>query len=345
MPNNKLILRSVNSPWVSPFNDITTGSVLSWADVDNNFIYLKGELIHSGYTNNNQLILQKINGNSLSISGFTNDNFFTTGGTYNPINESIDFIGNSSETTFSIDVSELLTGRVIGKNYIFVAAKGTDIENALELKSAYDLAKTMSPSETKRITIIAAPGNYNPTNLSATPPTFPNFVMDTPFIDLVSLDGNRSIIFNGIATISITANNVFVKGVDVVTKNFTITKNLNLKIENCKGGDNSFGGSDLITVSAEFINCQGGNLSFGGGGVASGVFSNCIGGNSSFGGGGVASGTFTHCIGDEDSFGGNGGTLTGKLYYCRLTSSEFEKVSGGGRVYYSIDGNGVPNNQ
>jgi hypothetical protein len=68
MPNNKLILRSVNSPWVSPFNDITTGSVLSWADVDNNFIYLKGELIHSGYTNNNQLILQKINGSTINLN-------------------------------------------------------------------------------------------------------------------------------------------------------------------------------------------------------------------------------------------------------------------------------------
>jgi hypothetical protein len=75
MANNKLILRSVISPWVSPFNDITTGSVLSWADVDNNFIYLKGELIHSGYTLNNQLVLQKINGNTINIdfAQFTDD--------------------------------------------------------------------------------------------------------------------------------------------------------------------------------------------------------------------------------------------------------------------------------
>jgi hypothetical protein len=67
MPNNKLILRSVNSPWVSPFNDITTGSVLSWADVDNNFIYLKGEIIHSGYTSGNSLILEKINGSTINL--------------------------------------------------------------------------------------------------------------------------------------------------------------------------------------------------------------------------------------------------------------------------------------
>jgi len=60
MPNNKLILRSLTSPWVTPFNDITTGSVLSWADVDNNFIYLKGEIIYSAQTSGSNLILNKI---------------------------------------------------------------------------------------------------------------------------------------------------------------------------------------------------------------------------------------------------------------------------------------------
>jgi len=67
MANNKLILRSLTSPWVTPFNDITTGSVLSWADVDNNFIYLKGELIYSAQTSGTDLILNKINGNDISI--------------------------------------------------------------------------------------------------------------------------------------------------------------------------------------------------------------------------------------------------------------------------------------
>ena len=67
MPNNKLILRSVNSPWVTPFNDITTGSVLSWSDVDNNFIYLKGELIYSAQTIGTTLVLNKINGNDLFV--------------------------------------------------------------------------------------------------------------------------------------------------------------------------------------------------------------------------------------------------------------------------------------
>ena len=36
MANNKLILRSVNSNFPSPFQDITLGSVLSHVDLDNN---------------------------------------------------------------------------------------------------------------------------------------------------------------------------------------------------------------------------------------------------------------------------------------------------------------------
>ena len=46
MPNNNLILRSVVSPWITPTPDFTRNSVLSFSDVDDNFIYLKGELIN-----------------------------------------------------------------------------------------------------------------------------------------------------------------------------------------------------------------------------------------------------------------------------------------------------------
>jgi hypothetical protein len=559
MPNNKLILRSVNSPWVSPFNDITTGSVLSWADVDNNFIYLKGEIIHSGYTNNNQLILQKINGNTINlnlaqaqgddgrnrwyvpsnavvevpsdyqsfiygdlyvegliklndnsqlvvlngdiimnggsisgngttisvelpsvdtrivginysgdtltvfdntggtfnVSGFYTggtNNFYTTGVTLNgnileynrndltnaysvdlsqfkftgntsgdcivdlfvsnihscsplhinPNNEGDVYFGSNSGVTINTGSGKLITNEfnsdiisattylnlpneewVGGAQYILVKAKGTDIENAAELQVAYTLATTMSPSATNRITIIAAPGNYN-FGTSA-------FIMDTQFIDLVSLDGNRSIVFNSsnsAGTISITANNVFVKGVDVLTKQFTIASSLNLlKVENCAGGDFSFSNSGLLFfVSGTFTNCQGGNFSFGTGVIASGTFTNCTGGDGSFGGAsfGTASGIFIDCKGGDASFGGNNigestgtfrnciggavsfgggnkslgtyinceagldsftGTILGKLYYCRLTSGTFGNVVLNGKILYCVDGNNAPNNQ
>jgi hypothetical protein len=443
---------------------------------------------------------------------------FTTGGTYNSGTEELQFVGTSSATTFNVDVSALLddtntftTGATLngntiefdrndlnnaysvdltpiisgggleGTQYVFVAANGTDVENAAELQAAYDLAKTKkqvnnvwislnSPSfnvsgggsisaflnstttipwvngqtytirldgveytgvdagssgpflQMSSITapdgqyttmevlvqevipsrVIVAPGYYNFTS---------NFLVDEDYVDIVSLDGNRSVIFNGSGTINITANDVFVKGVDVLTKNFTIATNLGgLRVENCQGGDYSFGGdptfgSNPIIVSGTFIDCQGGVYSFGGLGTASGTFTNCVGGNNSFGGQGTASGTFidcqggnnsfgfqgtasgtfTNCVGGNNSFGGNGGTasgtftdcqggggsfggtasgifnycqggnlsfggtlsgtLSGKLYYCRLTSGTFKTVSGGGITRYCLDGSNVANNQ
>jgi hypothetical protein len=303
-------------------------------------------------------------------------------------------------------------GGLEGTQYLFVAANGTDVENAAELQAAYDLAKTMSPSADNRITVIASPGNYK----------FPStFVMDTEFIDLVSLTGNRDVIFdldgitdpfiediNGdIQSVSecllIDADNVFVKGIkgkSYLSPNWDnwwfdgdgqkqdyilpiqISNNLpNIVVENCQGGIFSFGsditfGSNPIILSGKFINCLANDYSFAGSGQASGVFIdcyygassagtkstgegalfgadgqasgvfiNCSGNSSSFGGQGSASGTFTNCIGGLSSFGNNGGTLSGKLFYCRLTSGTFETVSGGGVTVLCIDGNNQINTQ
>jgi len=222
-------------------------------------------------------------------------------------------------------------GGLSGTQYVYVSANGTDVQNATELRAAYNTAKTMSPSVTKRITVIAAPGNYN-FELN-------EFVMDTQYIDLVSLDANKSIIFNSASssgTISITANDVFVKGVDVATKVFTIATNLNLlKVENCKGGNNSYGQG--LIVSGTFTNCIGGLQSFGTAGTASGTFTDCIGGSFSFAGSGIASGIFTNCTGTGGSFGASFyasltgtcvsctsdlyGQISGKLYFCRQTTN------------------------
>jgi len=219
-----------------------------------------------------------------------------------------------------------------GTQYIYVQANGTDVENATELQDAYNTAKTMSPSVTNRITVICGNGNYNFSS---------DFVMDEDFIDLVSLDGNRSIISNGTGTISITANDVFVKGVDVDTKNFTIGNNLNfLRIENCKGGDFSFGGDTTlgsglpIILSGIFINCEGGNSSFGGGGIASGNFINCKGGARSFAGDyslnvGIASGLFIDCESNNRSFAGSVGSATGTFLRCKSGDRSFGEIASG----------------
>ncbi len=67
MPNNRLILRTLASPWTIPNQDITKGTVLTHDDVDNNFIYLRGELIYSAQTSGQNLILNKINGADITI--------------------------------------------------------------------------------------------------------------------------------------------------------------------------------------------------------------------------------------------------------------------------------------
>jgi hypothetical protein len=227
-------------------------------------------------------------------------------------------LGNTPIINLGLDSNgNVVTGTTWdgGTNYILVKAQGTDLENAQELQTAYNLAQTFSPLSGNVITIIAAPGYYNFSSSA--------FTMDTPYIDLVSLDGNRSIIFNSTlnstsfsdrteGSISVSGNNISIKGVDVLDKNFTIESNLNsISVENCRGGDYSFGGVEdgdtPIVVSGEFINCIGGDLSFGGNGTASGIFKNCEGADFSFAGaqstGGIASGRFLDCVGGDESFG------------------------------------------
>jgi hypothetical protein len=307
----------------------------------------------------------------------------------------------------SVGEMRALLGYIGGTSFIFVKGEGTATENATELQTAYTLAKTMTPfgaalSATNRMTIVVSPGKY----------TFgvAKFAVDTQYIDIVSLTGNLDIVLDGI---NVTANDVFLKGIDCGTDVFTIATDLNLlKCDTCTGGESSFGcssGGVLVSASGTFTNCTGGDLSFGGlNGTASGTFTDCTGGNHSFGGqngtasgtftdctggnysfggqSGTASGTFTDCIGGESSFGGYGGiasgtftdctsgdysfgggigtasgtftnctggelsfgyigTLTGKLYWCRMTSGTFQTVSGSGQTRMCLDGTNVLNNQ
>jgi hypothetical protein len=282
-----------------------------------------------------------------------------------------------------------------GTNYILVSAAGTAIENGNEFIAAFTAAQTMSPSSGSRITIVASPGYYEFQGA--------DFEMAEPWVDLVSLDGNRSIKIIGSYTISVTTNDVYANGVDTGTLPFKVAGDLpGVTIENCKGGDYSFGFGDgeAIGVSSKFIDCEASNYSFGyttGKGInanasgtfirctsgdysfgsgaesdasqASGIFIDCTAGGRSFGAlpGSVASGQFTRCIagdysfgnadasgvfmycqGGQESFGkdaGNGGTITGKLYYCRKTTGDFTEVTSPGITRLCIDGGNVENNQ
>jgi len=191
MANNKLILRSVISPWVSPFNDITTGSVLSWADVDNNFIYLKGELIHSGYTSGNQLVLQKINGNTITINGIGGgSDSYITGGTYNPTNGIATFTNNTGGT---FDVSGFLTGYT---NYYTTGV--TLVDETL----VFDRTDTLSAYTVDLSSIIRNDGNrwYIPSDVVVEIPSdYQSFIYGDLYVQgLIKLnDNSQLVVLNG----------------------------------------------------------------------------------------------------------------------------------------------------
>ena len=67
MANKFLFLRTENSPFVGNAADITKNSVLTHSDVDNNFIFLKGEDILTGEVSGNDLVLNKVNTDTITI--------------------------------------------------------------------------------------------------------------------------------------------------------------------------------------------------------------------------------------------------------------------------------------
>jgi hypothetical protein len=226
----------------------------------------------------------------------------------------------------SESINEANNDILSGSNYLFVKADGTPSQNATELSASYVQAKASSPSSTNRIAILASPGKY----------TFAsNFTLDTQYIDVVSLTGECDVLVTGSGTISVTANDVYVKGIDVDVKNFTIVDNLPLlKVNNCKGGNYSFGGqfnptqgsqpANPILINGTFIDCEGGDFSFAGNGMAYGTFTNCVGGNSSFGY--YCDGTFTNCVGGDFSFGGDMGYIDGTMKNCTAGDNSFAPV-------------------
>ena len=112
MPNNKLILRRVTSPYTFPIPDTTKGRVLTWDEVDNNFIFSKGLSIQNGvYDSGTSTInLTRIDGTNIAISGITGGG--GTGGTspagdptWVQIANGTEFTASSAFTASTIDGS------------------------------------------------------------------------------------------------------------------------------------------------------------------------------------------------------------------------------------------------
>jgi hypothetical protein len=261
--------------------------------------------------------------------------------------------GNGKEVTSG--------GGLGGTSYVFVAGdQSSAVANGQQLLNAYALAKTMTPFGNSkdvynRVQVVVAPGSYY----------FPNddFNIDTDYVDVVSLTGNRDVLLD---FINVTADNVYLKGLDLWSANypFTIYGNQpNLKIENCSGGYYSFSG-DSQSTKGTFINCLATYHSFGGRdavddigyGIAqdatfidctaldysfagadntdgsaetSSKFVNCKGGNYCFGGIGYAGGTFTNCTAGDYSFGGTG-NVSGTFTNCTAGNYSFGGIDTSG---------------
>jgi len=246
-------------------------------------------------------------------------------GSINDISQSVVEL-TSEVLILSQSISEIQFQPLSGSNYIFVEANGTPIQNGGYLTASYALAKLTNPTGSDRFSVLLGPGLYEFTN---------DFNIDTEYIDVVSLTGNRDVYITSSNTIVIGADNVYVRGIDVDTKNFTITSSFpNTIIKNCKGGDESFGGNPNPTsasvpnpgyfIASTFIDCEGGDYSFAGNGSAYGTFINCIGGNNSFGN--YCDGIFTDCVGGDNSFATLGNIEGGTFKNCTAGDNSFAPI-------------------
>jgi hypothetical protein len=86
--SDRLILRTVTSPFLIPYNDNTKGNVLSHTELDNNFLYLKGNVIYTAETSGSFVTLKKLNGEDFTFEvgsggggGAGGDFYWTSGST------------------------------------------------------------------------------------------------------------------------------------------------------------------------------------------------------------------------------------------------------------------------
>jgi hypothetical protein len=294
--------------------------VINLIDIPTNFWSTQYKLYIADNSNNASVNNITINApTGFTINGAASITISTNGGSC--------IVRISGNTTYICELSTTSSSPSTpfeGTNWSFVYGNGTHTANATQLQNAYTSAKAKTPngqplSATNRFTVIVGAGYYQFSS---------NFLVDANFIDIVSLTGNMDVVFSGAGTIVVSINDVLLRGINVLTKAFSLTSssplNVSVICENCKGGNDSFGKD--IEVSGVFRNCIGGNLSFGGGttGQANGTFTDCVGGTSSFGGfGGTASGVFTNCVGGQYAFGGGGGVASGTFVNCEGANYSF----------------------
>jgi len=189
MANNRLILRKLTSPW-SVFPDFTKNSVLKHEDLDNNFIYVKGELIYTAGIKNGNLVLQKINGDTINLpipSGVTDT--YITGGTYDNNTELITFT-NNLDSDFTVDLSTIATGDVYVTGGTITGGTTLSLSRNDDVVVNVDLSSIVVTGTT-----VAFPGNQQEGSLSVSGDSQPTgiILLGTPIM------GSRvDVIVNGV---------------------------------------------------------------------------------------------------------------------------------------------------
>lgn len=160
-----------------------------------------------------------------------------------------------------------------GENYIFVNSNGTPAENGAAVKSAYTAAQAMTPngnpsSTANRIVILLAPGYYSFNEAVDGP-----FLINTAYIDFVSLSGNRDVYFSSIQVKSPSGNDtdIVLIGIDTTVNNYyshaafaiasIAAPNEKIIVKNCKGGLYSFS-SFSSGFQGLYENCEASAYSF-----------------------------------------------------------------------------------
>ena len=185
--------------------------------------------------------------------------------------------------------------------YLLVTSDITDTD-VLSANQDKMLVITEAQAKSVRTTVIVVPGEYT----SGTP-----FNVDTEGIDIVSLTGNEDVLLDGI---NVTANVVFIKGIDCGDNAFNVDNSLDLLIcDTCKGGDYSFSAQDL---AGTYNICTGRAYSFSAMDWSANI-SHC-----SIGSGGLS------CAG-----------AIGFIQYCKSVDTLFPSVPGA-RITYCINGDG-----
>ena len=155
---SKLFLRNTTSP----YGDVTRNSVLSFNDLDQNFIFLKERDISGVNYSSDTLTIETLGGNSFTttISGGTSQNIFTTGGTYTPSAGTITYTNNTGGT---FNVTGITTD--VSPTTLIVSNSGdNDTAQKGSLTNQYSTVVYAANQAVSGDTIYVMAGNYSITD-------------------------------------------------------------------------------------------------------------------------------------------------------------------------------------